>query len=38
LTAIFRKLDTDNDGLITPEEYTSFLEVQQYAMEEHPCT
>ena len=37
LTAIFKKIDIDNDGLITPEQYTSFLDVQQYALEEDVC-
>jgi hypothetical protein len=38
LTDVFKKIDTDNDGLITPEQYTSFLDVQQYAIEEDVCT
>lgn len=37
LTAVFQKIDTDIDGLITPEQYTSFLDVQQYALEEDVC-
>jgi hypothetical protein len=37
LTAIFKKIDTDNDGLITPEQYSSFLDVQQYTLEEDIC-
>lgn len=37
LTAVFEQLDTDKDGLITPEQYISFLEVQHYTNEEHVC-
>jgi hypothetical protein len=37
LTAVFKQIDRDRDGLITPEEYTSFLEVQNYTNAEHVC-
>lgn len=38
LEAIFAKIDTDKDGLLTPEQYSSFLDAQGYALEEDICT
>ncbi|KAF2710236.1 hypothetical protein K504DRAFT_254937 [Pleomassaria siparia CBS 279.74] len=38
LQAVFARLDTDKDGLISPEQYSAFLDVQQYRLEEDVCT
>lgn len=37
LEAVFARIDTDKDGLLTPEQYSSFLDVQDYRLEEDVC-
>lgn len=37
LNAVFTRLDADKDGLLTPEQYSAFCDVQEYGPDEDVC-
>ena len=37
LSAVFERVDAQRTGLLSPEQYSAFLDVQQYRVEENAC-